>query len=53
MERQVGVRLSVDVSLYLDLDRSGHSDKVQDTIDYRAVHEKVVEIGRGSSHYLL
>jgi len=53
MERQVGVRLSVDLSLYLDLERSGRSDKVKDTVDYREVHQKVVEIGRGSSHYLL
>ena len=53
MERQVGVRLSVDVSVELDLDASGRSDKVKDTLDYRKIHECVVEIGRGSSHRLL
>ncbi len=53
MERQVGVRLSVDVTLDLDLEKSGRSDKVRDTVDYRLVHEQVIEIGRGSSHYLL
>jgi dihydroneopterin aldolase len=53
MERQVGVRLSVDVHLDIDLEKSGRSDKVRDTVDYRKVHERVVEIGRGPSHKLL
>ena len=53
MERKVGVRLSVDVDLQLDLNVSGRSDSVRDTLDYRKVHERVVEIGRGSSHKLL
>lgn len=53
MERQVGCRLAVDVSLLLDLERSGRNDSVKHTIDYRKVHQKVVEVGRGSSHKLL
>jgi dihydroneopterin aldolase len=53
MERQVGVRLSVDVSLELSLDESGRSDDVRRTLDYRKVHQRVIEIGRGSSHRLL
>jgi len=46
MERQIGVRLSVDVSLWIDLERSGRSDSVRYTVDYRKVHERVVAIGR-------
>ena len=53
MEREVGVRLSVDVSLEMDLELSGRSDKVRDTVDYRVVHQRVIEVGRRSSHYLL
>ena len=53
MEREVGVRLSVDVSLELDLFPSGRSDSVRQTVDYRKVHKRVVELGRGSSHRLL
>ena len=53
MEREVGVRLSVDVSLELDLLPSGRSDSVRKTLDYRKVHKLVIEIGRGSSHRLL
>jgi dihydroneopterin aldolase len=53
MERQIGVRLSVDVSLEIDLERSGRNDSVRETLDYRKVHQRVVEVGRGSSHRLL
>ena len=53
MEREVGVRLSVDVSLELDLEASGRDDNVRATVDYRKVHRRVVEMGRGSSHKLL
>ena len=53
MEREVGVRLVVDVSVELDLEVSGRNDSVKDTIDYRKVHKRVVEVGRGSSHKLL
>jgi dihydroneopterin aldolase len=53
MEREVGCRLAVDVSLELDLEPSGRRDSVKDTVDYRRVHERVIEVGRGSSHKLL
>ena len=53
LERQIGVRLAVDVALEVDLTRSGRSDRVSDTVDYRKVHAKVLEIGRGRSHKLL
>lgn len=53
LERQVGVRLCVDVILEADLERSGRSDRVADTLDYRKVHARVLEVGRGPSHKLL
>jgi dihydroneopterin aldolase len=53
MEREVGVRLSVDVVLEVSLDGSGNSDELEQTLDYRKVHQRVIEIGRGRSHRLL
>ena len=53
MEREVGCRLAVDVFLELDLESSGRSDRVRDTLDYRKVHARIVEVGRGASHRLL
>jgi 7,8-dihydroneopterin aldolase/epimerase/oxygenase len=53
LERQVGVRLSVDVTLELDLEKSGRSDRMADTLDYALVHRKVIEVSRGKSYKLL
>jgi dihydroneopterin aldolase len=53
LERQVGVRLNVDVSLSYDLGRSGRSDRMADTLDYAKVYRTVLEVGRGPSHKLL
>ena len=52
-ERDIGVRLAVDVSLELDLEPSGRTDSVKETLDYRKVHERVMQIGHGESHKLL
>lgn len=53
LERQVGVRLSVDVTIEMDLEKSGRSDRMIDTVDYALVHRKVIEVGRGKSYKLL
>ena len=53
LERQVGVRLSVDLALEMDLEKAGRGDKIRATLDYREVHQRVIEIGRGKSHKLL
>ena len=53
LERQVGVRLCVDVVLEADLEVSGRSDRIGSTIDYRKVHQRVLEVGRARSHKLL
>ena len=53
MERQVGVRLSVDVTLEVDLEASGRTDNFRRALDYRKVHRVVVDLGRGTSHKLL
>jgi 7,8-dihydroneopterin aldolase/epimerase/oxygenase len=53
LERQVGVRCSIDVEMVLDLTAAAHSDKLRDTIDYRAVHEMVINLGRNGRSYHL
>lgn len=52
-EREVGQRFLVDVELGMDLARPGASDRLQDTVSYVAVHDLVVEIGRGEPMTLL
>ena len=53
LERRVGVRLNVDVTLFYDLERSGRSDRMADTLDYAKIYRAVIEVGRGPSHRLL
>jgi dihydroneopterin aldolase len=53
LERKIGVRYRVDVELYLDLETALQSDRIRDTVDYRKVHDLIVEIGRGESYRLI
>jgi 7,8-dihydroneopterin aldolase/epimerase/oxygenase len=52
-EREVGQRFVVDVELRLDLARSAAGDRLEDTVDYVAVHDLVREVGRGAPAALL
>ena len=54
LERQVGVRCSIDVEMVRDLTRAAQSDDLADTIDYRKVHAMVLNLGRnGRSFHLI
>ncbi len=53
IEREIGVRYSVDVELTLDLEKAAKSDRVEDTIDYRKVHQVVIEVGKSNSYHLI
>jgi len=53
LERQVGVRCSIDVELTLDLGRAIESDSLAHTIDYRRIHALVLDVGRKRKSYHL
>ena len=53
LERKVGVRLAVDIYIETSLAASGASDDVKDTVDYRKIHQRVLTLGRETSHKLL
>jgi dihydroneopterin aldolase len=53
LEREIGVRYSVDVELTADLARAAATDRLSDTIDYRKAHEMVVSLGRAEPHHLI
>ncbi len=54
LEREVGVRCSIDVEMARDLTEAIRSDRLSSTVDYRAVHGLVLEIGReGRSFHLI
>lgn len=54
LERQVGVRCSIDVELDVDLSDASRSDDLGHTIDYREIHKLVLDLGRdGGSYHLI
>ena len=52
-EKEVGRRFIVDVTLRLDLEPAGRSDRLEDVLDYRRVYEAVRDVVAGESHDLL
>lgn len=53
LERQIGVRHCVDVSMKTDVIRAAQSDRIEETVDYRQIHEIVVRTGRQNSFFLI
>ena len=53
IEREIGVRYSVDVEMACDIAAAAASDRVKDAIDYREVHHVVIEVGRSNSYHLI
>ena len=52
-ERETGTHFTVDVALELDVSEAGRSDRLEDTLDYRAAHELVREVLEGDPRQLL
>lgn len=52
-ERELGGRFEVDIVMTRDLRAAAASDALKDTVDYYAVHQRVLEIGEGERHQLL
>ena len=53
IEREIGVRYSVDVEMACDIAAAAASDRVRDAIDYREVHHVVIEVGKSNSYHLI
>ena len=52
-ERELGARFSVDVELTADLRRAGHTDRLEDTVDYSKAYEVVRQVVEGEPCQLL
>jgi dihydroneopterin aldolase len=52
-ERKQTRRFRCDLELFRDLSAASRSDRIQDTLDYRAVCATLVEIGTGTPYRLL
>ena len=52
-ERELGSRIYVDVDIALDLSVAGHSDRLEDTLDYVRCFELVRTVVEEAQHRLL
>lgn len=52
-ERARGQPFFVDVELLCDLHRAGHTDQLEDTLDYREVYRRVRDVVEGPPRALL
>jgi FolB domain-containing protein len=52
-ERREKQDVVIDVTLYADLSLAGATDDFNNTVDYKAVKQRIVELVEGSSFYLV
>ena len=52
-ERQIRQRVSIDLELGTDIKRAAASDKLEDTLNYKAVAKRVIEFVEGSEFQLI
>lgn len=52
-ERSLGQWFEVDLTLWLDLAAAGHSDRIEDTLDYRATIAAVKELVKTAKFLLV
>jgi dihydroneopterin aldolase len=53
LERQIGVRHRVDIAMKADIEKAAGSDRIEDTVDYREIHDIVIRVGRQNSFHLI
>ena len=52
-ENKLGQRFSVDVELFVDLKKAGHTDKMEDSIDYGHAFKVIQSIVEGEAKNLI
>ncbi len=52
-ERRAKQDVVLNLTLYADYQRACKTDRIEDTVDYKAIKKKVVEMVEASSYYLI
>jgi dihydroneopterin aldolase len=52
-EKELGQKYLVDLAIYLDLNKRGESEKINDTISYTDLYKTTKQIMEGDSHDLI
>ena len=52
-ERRIRQTLLIDIDLGVDVSRAGETDDIADTVDYKAVSDRVIDFTAGSDFHLI
>lgn len=52
-ERREKQDVVINLTLYTDLHKAGKSDRIEDTVDYRALKKRVLAMGESSQYFLV
>jgi len=52
-ERREKQDVLINVTLHADLSKACAGDRIEDTVDYKAVKERILEMVQGSEHFLV
>ena len=53
VERREKQDVVINLTLYTNLHKAGKSDRIEDTVDYRALKKRVLSIVEGSQYFLV
>lgn len=52
-EREKKQDVVINLTVHADLSKTCHSDRVEDTVDYKALKDRIIDMVEGSSFHLL
>ena len=52
-ERHEKQDVVINLTLYTDLHKAGKSDRIEDTVDYRALKKRILSMVEGSQYFLV
>jgi FolB domain-containing protein len=52
-ERRDRQDVIIGVTLWTDMRKAGKSDRIEDTVNYRSVNKRILEMAESSSYYLV
>jgi len=52
-ERREKQDVNINIALYVDLHTPGRTDRIEDTIDYKAIKKRIVTMVEASSYFLI
>ncbi|MEE8341405.1 MAG: dihydroneopterin aldolase [Candidatus Neomarinimicrobiota bacterium] len=52
-EKSLGGKFEVDLDIYKDLKKPGHSDNLKDTINYEKIYKTVLNCTKKNKYYLI